>query len=93
MKRMHHLKISPQMSFQLRWTHSALAWLDHIGSYIAKHDPNAARVIERVATTAEALIEHPCWARWRACLALGKWCSLIFPKSLRTGYQEKTSTS
>ncbi|ARQ59368.1 UNVERIFIED_ORG: addiction module RelE/StbE family toxin [Rhizobium etli] len=48
------------MSLRIKWTHRALARLDHIGAYIARHDPGAAsRVIIRIRSIVESLPDHP----------------------------------
>ncbi|WP_183843262.1 type II toxin-antitoxin system RelE/ParE family toxin [Rhizobium etli] len=46
----------PEKSLRIKWTHRALARLDHIGAYIARHDPGAAsRVIIRIRSIMESL--------------------------------------
>lgn len=48
----------------LRWTHRAVRRLDHIGSYVAKDDPDAAaRVIARIVSAVDNLAHHPALGR------------------------------
>ena len=48
------------MKLDLLWTRRALARLDQIGTYIAKHDPAAAgRVVNRLSSVAETLRIRP----------------------------------
>lgn len=48
----------------IRWTHRALARLDHIGGYVAQDNSEAAaRVISRIVTAVDALAERPAMGR------------------------------
>jgi addiction module RelE/StbE family toxin len=48
------------MKRELLWTRRALARLDQIGTYIAKHDPAAAgRVVHRLSSMAATLQTRP----------------------------------
>ena len=52
------------MKRELLWTRRALARLDQIGTYIAKHDPAAAgRVVHRLSSVAETLQTRPLLGR------------------------------
>ncbi|NNU49800.1 type II toxin-antitoxin system RelE/ParE family toxin [Rhizobium sp. WYCCWR 11279] len=48
------------MSLRIKWTRRALARLDHIGVYIARHDQGAAaRVIARIQSIVETMPDYP----------------------------------
>ncbi|MGO6984848.1 type II toxin-antitoxin system RelE/ParE family toxin [Rhizobium leguminosarum] len=48
------------MSLRIKWTRRALARLDHIGAYIARHHQGAAaRVIVRIQSLVETMPDYP----------------------------------
>ncbi|WP_345774863.1 type II toxin-antitoxin system RelE/ParE family toxin [Rhizobium sp. K102] len=52
----------------------ALARLDHIGAYIARHNPGAAiRVIIRIRSIVESLPDHPLMGKAGRGRTQGRW--------------------
>lgn len=48
------------MTPPVKWTRRAVRWLDQIGAYIARDNPDAAsRVVDRIITLAELLAITP----------------------------------
>lgn len=68
---------------RIRWTLRALRRLDEIGVHIEKDNPAAAaRVISRIVSAVDMLVEQPAMGGSDASEERGKPCFPTFPTSL-----------